>query len=766
LAVSNYNAIFSYPMFRDLESAQTVFTGLAAHYDFLANVTRGSEADATRGVIVSGGYFNVLNLQPAVGRLIGPQDEESVDEAPVVVLSHDYWQNRFGGDPNVIGDTLTVNNRTLTIVGVAPEGFTGTMPGWRPAVFVPITMRWLMQPEEPRNEDNRASYWLYLFARLKPGVSLEQAAAELNGFYGAVLRNVEAPLLVGLPDDQRRQFVARQLTVDRGARGQTYTQARASHPLALLLGATMLVLLIACVNIANLLLARGASRAGEMAVRASIGASRGDLASQLVTESAVLAGIGGLLSLPVAWLTLRAIAAGGPAGIAGLFAAALSPAAVAFAALATLATVLLFGLVPALQASHTDPGRVIKGQGVQSLGGRGLVRFRSTLIGAQIALSMILLVLAGLFTRSLANVDRIDFGMDVDSLVGFSVSGVLGGYSGDRLDTLYESITNELAAEPGVVSVASTAIPLLNGLSVSATVAVVGSEQAAPEIAGAQSNYMTSPGFFRTLSIPLLVGRDFTAADSLGTQSVAIVNESFIRRFELGTDAIGKFVRFTGPYLPATDMEIVGVVGDAKYANVKGDIVPQFFTPRPRGDAAFSSQFFYVRAGIDADSLMRRIREVVAHVDPNLAVGNLATMRQRVDSSVALDRLMSTLSATFAGLATVLAGIGLYGVLAYNVGQRTRELGLRLALGASPAKLRTLVLRHIGRIAVIGGVVGLIGALALGRLAGSLLFGLSGYDPFVLVAAVTVLTAVVLAASWLPARRASNVAPIEALRYE
>jgi hypothetical protein len=306
----------------------------------------------------------------------------------------------------------------------------------------------------------------------------------------------------------------------------------------------------------------------------------------------------------------------------------------------------------------------------------------------------------------------------------------------------------------------------MNNLAIQAAVTVVGVEESQPANNAAQSNYMTSPGFLETLSIPLLAGRDFTAADSLGVPAVAIVNESFVRRFDLGGDAIGKLVRFEGPYLPQSPVEIIGIAGDAKYASVKDEILPQFFTPRPRGDQTFSSQFFFVRAGIEADALMRRVRDIVAGVDPNLAVGNLGTMRARVDSMVAGDRLISMLSGTFAGLATVLAAIGLYGVMAYNVAQRTRELGLRLALGAKPGSLRALVLRQVGRVALIGGALGLVAAVALGRVAESMLFGLSGYDPIVLSAAVGVLSLVVLVASYLPVRRASTVAPMEALRYE
>ena len=757
--------LFSYPMYRDLEREQRGFSGLAAHYAFLANMSNGEQTILQGAVLVSGNYFATLNLQPALGRLIGPQDTPRVGESLVVVLSHRYWQDQLGGNPDVIGETLMVNDQPLTIIGVAAEGFSGTMRGWESWAFVPLTLRWLMQPEEPRNDDNRQAYWLNLFARLKPGVSIERAQAELNGLYRGILKGVEGPNLVGLSDQQKAQYVEGSIALDPGARGQRYTPVRASDPLTLALGATVFVLLIACVNIANLLFARGASRSGEMAIRASVGASRMRLLGQLLAESTMLAVIGGLLSLPVAIATLRVISSLAPGGLGGRFVAALSPSVMLFAGGITLATVVVFGLIPALSTGRADPGNVIKAQSAQSPGGRGVTRIRSALVALQISLSLVLLVLAGLFTKSLINVSRIDFGMDVDSLVGFSVTPLLGGYSGERLDAFFDRLREELAAQPGVESVASVAFPLFYGYMLGTGVTVVGAEQQSGDNF-AQANPMVSPGFFATTSIRFLAGRDFTKSDSTPEPTVAIVNESFVRKFNLGADAVGTTLRFGGRYVPQGAVQIIGVVADARYSAIKGDVQPQVFTPRPPLDTQFVALFYYVRGALDADTLMRTIPGLVEHIDPKVPVSNLVTLRRYVTSNTRFDRLMSLLSATFAGLATVLAAIGLYAVLAFNVTQRKRELGLRLALGAEPANLRRLVLAQVGRMAAIGGAIGLVGALALGRVAGAVLFGLSGYDPFVLGTAVGVLAVVVLAASWLPAHRASNVAPMEALRYE
>jgi predicted permease len=629
IAVADWDAAFSYPMFRDLEARQQPFTGLAAHYDFFANIGSGERATFERGVLVSGRYFEVLGVRPAVGRFIGPQDEPNVGESAVAVLSYDYWQRQFGGDPGIVNQTVPVNGHALTIVGVAPEGFQGAMLGWNPQVYVPLTLRWLMQPEEERGDENRFSYWVYILARLKPGVSLEQASAAMNVLFAGITREIEQPLLPNdITADQRARFGDRKMVLAPGERGHSNAASQSATSLTLLLGITALLLLIVCVNIANLLLARGSARAGELAIRTSVGASRGRLVAQLIGEAALLGFLGALASAPVAVATLRLVTSN---ALTNSIPVSLSLPALGFAAAATLATVLLFGVAPAIQASRTDLGSVIKGQAAQSRGGRGVARFNRGLITAQVAFATILLVLAGLFTRSLLNVARVDLGMKIETVASFSVSPLLAGSGRDELDAVYERLRTELAAQPGVHSAASQALPPLGNFGFGARVVSVDGADAPPN-AAADSSPMVSPQLFESFSIPLLAGRDFNDADRTGAP-VAIVNESFVRTYGLGNDAVGKRIRLYAYAVPEGELEIVGVVADARLASVKRSARPQVFTPRPRTDTSFGSMFFLVRSELNADSLLPMIPRVVASVDRNMAVGNLTTMTRLAEAT-------------------------------------------------------------------------------------------------------------------------------------
>jgi predicted permease len=756
------DAVFSYAMFRDLERGQRVFTGIAAHRLFGANLAFRRQTRNAEGVMVSGSYFPVLGLRPALGRLLTPADDQTVGANFVAVLGHSYWSSQLGGDPGVLGEQIVVNGHSMTIVGVAPAGFSGTTVGSRPEVYVPISMRGQMSPGFD-DFDDRRSYWIYLFARLKPGVAVEQARTALDGLYRPILNDVEAPLQEGISDASMKRFRTRSVTLEPGQRGQSEVHGQARTPLAFLFAITGIVLLIACANIANLLLARAAGRTTEMAVRLSLGASRRHLLAQLLTESCLLALLGGVVSLVVARWTLALIASILPPEAASTLQLTLSLPVVIFAALLSIGTGLLFGMFPALHSTRPDLVTGLRANAGQPSGARAAARFRTSLVTAQIGLSMALLVSAGLFIRSLVNVSRVDLGVRIDNVVTFAISPELSGYSPPRAQALFERVEAELAALPGVTGVASSMVPLLAGSNWGTDVQVEGFKSDPDTDNNARFNAV-GPGYFRTLGVPLLAGREFGVADAgPRTPRVAIINEAFAKKFGLGRDAVGK--RISDDRDEPLNIQIVGVVQNAKYSEVKQDIPPLFFMPH-RQDSTVGAMNFYARTALAPEELVRTIPAVVRRLDPNLPVEDLKTMPQQVRENVFLDRMISTLSAAFAALATLLAAVGLYGVLAYTVAQRTREIGVRMALGADAGRVRGLVLRQVAWMTVVGGALGVAAALAVGRAARSLLFGLEAHDPLVVASAAALLTAVALAAGYLPARRASRVEPMQALRYE
>jgi predicted permease len=754
--------VFSYPMFRDLERVQTVLTGLAAHRLIATNLSYEGHTLNADGMLVSGSYFSVLGLEPALGRLIGPADDPAPGESHVVVLTHAYWQTRFAADPAVVGRTMIVNGQQMTIVGVGPRGFDGTTVGVEPKVFLPITLRALLQPAWKGFEDRR-SYSFYLFGRLKPAVSIEQARASLAVPYHAIVNDVEASLQRGMSPQTLERFRNKPLVLEPGGRGQSVIPTRAGPSMKMLLGVTAFVLLIACANIANLLLARSAARAGEMAVRLSIGASRRQIVTQLLVESCVLAVAGGAVGLFVAQWTLGFMASMLPVFATAGFVWHVDRTALAFAAAVTLGTGLLFGLFPAMQACRPDLVTALKGQAGQPSGARSASRFRTTLAIVQVALSMALLVAAGLFTKSLMNISRVDLGLDASHLLTFSVSPGLNGYDADRTKQFFERLEDNLAALPRADGATDSLVPLLAGDNWGNDVTVEGFEAGPDTDTNVRYNEIGA-GYFRTLGVPILAGREFTRADAKDRPKVAIVNEAFTRKFNLGRNPIGKHMGNRGGPL---ETEIVGLVQDAKYSDVKDTIPPLFFRPYLQGGSiAFGSLAFFVRSRLDAEHLLPDVAKAVATLDRDLPVVNLRTMAEQVRQNVFLDRMIGVLSASFAALATLLAAIGLYGVLAYTVSQRTREIGVRMALGASPERVRGMVLRQVGLMTAVGGAMGLGAAIGIGRLAQSLLYKLNGYDPIVLVTAAATLTLVALGAGGVPAYRASHIDPMRALRHE
>ncbi|HSG49357.1 MAG TPA: ABC transporter permease [Longimicrobiales bacterium] len=755
--------IFSYAMFRDLQQADVGLSGLVAHRDIGVNLSMSQRTVSGSGLLVSGSYFPVLGVQPAMGRLLGPADDENIGEHYVAVLSHDFWENELGADRSVLNQTLVVNGQPMTVVGVAPRGFKGVTLGQSPDVFLPITMRQVLSPTWSGFE-NRRVYWIYLFGRLEPGVTLEQAGDRINSVFSGILDEVEVPLQEGMSEQTLERFRAKQVLLSEGYRGQSTLHGEARTPLILLFSITGLVLLIACANVANLLLARGAQRGVEMAVRGSLGAQRSQLLRQLLTESLLLAVLGGAASLLVARWTLDVIGSMLPPEAVDGLVLELQPSVLVFTTVVAVATGILFGLFPALHSTRPDLVTVIKGSTGQPSGSRAAHRFRNGLVTAQIALSMTLLVVAGLFIKSLVNVSRVDLGLSTENLVTFSVAPVLNGYEPERSAALFQRIEEEVAAIPGVAQVSSSMVPVLAGNSWGNSVRVEGFPNDDPDIDRNSRYNEVGPAYLSAMDMALVAGREFTASDGLGAPPVAIVNEAFTRKFNLnGREAVGKYMSTGGE--GDLDVEIVGVVADTKYNDVRDPAPPLFFRPYKQNDE-LGFLTFYVRTAGDPTPVLRAIPETMRRLDPNLPVDDLRRMEDQVRQNLFLDRMISTLAAAFAVLATVLAAVGLYGVLAYTVAQRTREIGLRMALGAGQDRIRSLVLRQVSVMLVLGGALGAVAAVGLGGLAQSLLFGLDGMDAVVMGASVLLLGAVAYGAGYLPARRAARVDPMEALRYE
>jgi len=753
--------IWSYPMFRDVERTQGVLAGVAAHRLFGASIALGEEPTVGEGLWVSGGYFTTLGLRPALGRLLQPGDNEPGSDHMVAVIGHRFWMDRFGGTPEAIGQLLRLNGRPFTIVGVAPEGFDGNTLGARPLVYVPMQSRTYVGTYQ--GLENRRDYWVYVFGRRTAGVSLEATKAALDRVIAPILAEVEAPLQQGMSEPTMARFKAKRVVVEPGARGQSSLQGEARTPLVMLFAITAVVLLIACANIANLLLARGASRATEMGVRLSLGATRARLVRQLLIESLLLATLGGLASLLVARWTLQGIASLLPPEGATTLVFRVQLPVLLFAGGLAVATGFLFGLFPALHSTRPDLITAIRAGAGQIAGGGIAGRFRTGLAGAQIALSTMLLVSAGLFLKSLVNVSRVDLGVRIDRVATFSVSPLRVGYDTLRAKVLYARIEDELRALPGVTGVTSSLVPLLSGESWGNDVRVQGFE-CLPDTDCNSRYTAVGAGYFTMIGAPLLAGRDFTAGDADGGPRVAVVNAAFAEKFGLGRAPVGTFMGRAGSD-DSLGIQIVGLAPDIAYNQAKLERQAVFYLPW-RQQGILSQMHFYARTRLPLDQLVAAVPRTIKAIDPTLPVQDLKTMPQQVRENVFLDRMISILSATFACLATLLAAVGLYGVLAYSVAQRTREIGVRMALGADGRRVRAMILRQVGAMVAVGATVGALGALGLGRGARSLLFGLEGHDPVVFAGGVVLLAVVAFGAGWLPARRASLTAPMQALRYD
>lgn len=752
-------ASFSYPMYRDFRDRNEVFTGVLARFGTASTLVADGQSERVQSEIVTGNFFEVLGVQPAAGRLFSGADEQTPGAHPVVVLSHGYWQRRFGADPAAVGKAVSVNGHPMTIVGVSPRGFHGIVAADSFDIAVPVSMKAVMTPTWD-DLDNRRSRWLTVFARLKPDVSIDEAYAQLNVVYKQA-NQAEIDAMEGGSEAFRQRFLAKNLEITPGGRGVAQDGELGTSMLTMM-AMVGFVLLIACANIANLILARSAARRRETAVRLALGANRGTLVRQQLVESLVLSVAGGLAGLGVAVLCGQGVMAMLPAND-GVNSISIVPdgRVLLFALGLSVLTAVLFGLGPALSAGRSAVVTALKDEGGAVMSGKGQMRVRKSLVVAQVALSMLLVAAGGLFARSLMNLRTFDPGFASDGLVEFAVEPSLNGYPQPRIQELLARIQDEALRLPGVRSASMATVALMAGNQWSWTVGVDGYQPKEGEDMNPEINTV-GPRFFETLGAQMILGREFTAADRAGAAPVAIVNETFQRYFYGNESAVGRRITMGGE---RASREIVGVVRDMKTVGVKGDTNRLVYLPLAQQEQVDGASF-YVRTAGGAATPGAAIRDMVRAVDPTLPIFDLQTMEARMSDSLFADRLLATLSTAFALLATLLAAVGLYGVMSYAVARRRKEIGVRMALGADAATVQRMVLGEISVMAVIGIVIGLAAAIGLGQLVRTALFELSPLDPVALAGAAVLLSVVIFFAGWMPARKASRIEPLRALRTE
>jgi predicted permease len=754
----------SYPIYQEYQKRAEPLAEVMARRLADASVSIDNQTERIDIEMVSGNYFSMLGVGPAAGRVFSSQEDDQTYEGhPVVVISYDYWNRRFAKDPGAVGTKVLVNNYPMTIVGVSAAGFAGIDPARAPQMRVPILMKPVVAPQWAwLHMDDERTRWVQVFARLKPGHTADTAQGPLQGLFTQIRQHEMT--LPGAKDWSpyiRERFMTGQLRVEKADVGYSPLRNDFSAALVVLMAMVGLVLLIACANVANLLIARGFMRQREIAVRLSLGATRGQLVRQLLTESVILSLIGGALGVGLSVILTRGLIALIPQQQPLLIQPTPDLRILSFTFALTLVTGVVFGLLPALRASKPDQWATLKDTVGAVAGTGGSLFLRKGLVAAQVALSFLLLFGAGLFVRSLQNLQTTDTGVQMSNLVMFRLSPALSGYDDARAANFYRELLGRLTSAPGVVAAGHAAVPILAGDEWDSTMSVEGHTAQDGEDMQAFMNSL-SPGYFEAMGIRFLEGRDFVPLDSKSEATVAIVNRKFAQHFFKDQSAVGRRIGWgSGPQTKLT-IEIIGVVEDSLYEGPREGVRRQVFVPHwGRGGATY-----YVRTTTASAGAFTMIRDEVKRLDAAMPVYNMKTVQGQLDETLLTDRLIALLSAGFGLLATVLASVGLYGVMAFIVARRRKELGIRLALGAEPAGVVWMVMKEVLLLLVIGLAVGVPAAIGLGRYVSSQLYGIQPNDPWLAVATIALLAAVSAAAGLIPATRAGRIDPMLALRYE
>jgi len=761
----------SWPMFEDLRDNNQTFSGMFCRFPATVTIGYGDRVAQIPAELVSGSYFSTLGVGTALGRTIAPDEDAVPDSAPVVVLSYSFWRSYFDGDRTIVGRTIALNSQAMTVIGVAQPGFDGVELGVPAKVFVPIMMKTEMTPHSDGLKDRRRRLsWVTAYGRLKPGVSVEQAQLSLQPLLHSILEmEAQQPEFTRYTTAADRELFLRN-RVELLPGSENGLRNYMSRPLWLLVALTGAVLLLACANLANLLLARATARERELAVRLAIGAGRARIVRQLLVESVLLASGGAILGLALAFLAARILLRIYlPADAAAEFVVSPLPdgRVWAFVVGAMLVTSLVFGLLPAFRGSRTEIALSLKDRsGALSASG---ISLRRMLVGVQVALSLLLLFGAGLFVRTLRNLESLGPGFPTDHLLTFSINPSLNGYSDEETKSFYERLNVDLQTMPGVTSVGFSVMPVLKGYAWQN--AVVGKDfEGAPIEEQPVLNHV-GPDYFAALGIPIVAGRAFTAQDvgpsDWRHDTYAVINESFAKQYFPGRDPIGQRFGLVDEMQPVSpeDIEVIGMIPDRKYRDLRETPPAQAYFPYFE-DAHFRFMNIYLRTQADPRQIENEVRERMRQFDPHVPVVGLQTMNEQISFSLRTERLVASLSAVFGGLATLLAAIGLYGVMAYAITKRTREMGIRMALGALGDDVIWMVMREALLLISAGIVIGMPLALALSSLVRSQLYGLEPHDPLTLIVSISVLSLAACLAGFIPALRASRIDPMNALRHE